>query len=128
MRTNSQHTDRTVMIVDDEPVIREMLRRIVEISGYTVVAEANDGVQAVVGYRESHPRITLMDVCMPNKNGIDATREIVSFDANAKVVLVSGIHQKDLLKTAQEAGAAYALAKPVKIRALKEILHEVMEQ
>lgn len=114
------------MIVDDEQVVRDLLRAVLEQNGYTVVAEANDGVEAVANYLESRPRITLMDVCMPNKNGLEATREIVSHDEHAKVVLVSGIHGTDLAQTAREAGAKDALVKPFKITDLNEILHRIM--
>lgn len=127
MQIIPQDTDRTVMIVDDELVVREMMRLILEMSGYMVVAEANDGVEAVAHYLELRPRITIMDISMPNKNGIDATREIVAIDANAKVVILSGINCKDLVKTALEAGARDALSKPVKIEVLKEVLFRIMQ-
>ena len=127
MQKIPQDADRTVMIVDDELVVRGMLRLILETNGYMVVAEANDGVEAIDHYLQLRPRITLMDISMPNKNGIDATREIVAIDANAKVVIISGIHCKDLVKTALEAGARDALSKPVKIKVLKEVLHRIMQ-
>jgi len=127
MQTIPQHANCTVMIVDDELVVREMLRVILEMSGYSVVAEATDGVEAVALYLELRPQITLMDLCMPNKNGIDATKEIVAIDENAKVVIFSGINGKDLVKIAHEAGAKDTLSKPVKLSALKEILHRVRQ-
>lgn len=122
MLTDHSPEDRTVMIVDDELAVRQMLRMVLEASGYTVVAEANDGVEAVACYLATRPRVTLMDVCMPNKNGLDATREIVSLDAHARVVLVSGIYCSELTTSAREAGATEALGKPVKIKVLKDIL------
>jgi two-component system chemotaxis response regulator CheY len=127
MQMIPQHANCTVMIVDDELVVRELLRIILEMSGYAVVAEATDGVEAVALYLELRPQITLMDICMPKKNGIDATKEIVAIDENAKVVIISGIYGKDLVKTAHEAGARDALSKPVKLYALKEILQRVRQ-
>jgi two-component system, chemotaxis family, chemotaxis protein CheY len=127
MQKIPQHANCTIMIVDDELAVRELLRAILEMSGYSVVAEATDGVEAVALYLELRPEITLMDLCMPNKNGIDATKEIVAIDENAKVVIVSGINAKDLVKTAHEAGAKGALSKPVKLSALKEVLHRVRQ-
>jgi two-component system chemotaxis response regulator CheY len=110
------------MIVDDEPAVRQMLRMVLEASGYTVVAEACDGREAVDRYLAVRPRVTLMDVCMPNKNGLEAAREIVSLDAHARIVMVSGIHCADLAVSAREAGAREALEKPVKIKVLKDVL------
>ena len=126
MVSNLNKSDRTVMIVDDELVVRQMIRIILEANGFRVVAEADDGAEAVSRYRALRPRITLMDICMPNMNGIEATREIISYDPDARVVLFSGLHRNDLAESARKAGARDALAKPVKIRELKEILHRVM--
>jgi two-component system, chemotaxis family, chemotaxis protein CheY len=122
MQTDHHQADRTVMIVDDEAAVRQMLRALLEASGYTVVAEAGNGVEAVTRYLAVRPRITLMDVCMPNKNGLEATREIVSLDAHAIIVLVSGIHCKGFAVTAREAGARDALEKPFRLKVLKDIL------
>jgi two-component system, chemotaxis family, chemotaxis protein CheY len=122
MRTDHHPADRTVMIVDDEAAVRQMLRMVLEASGYTVVAEANDGVEAVSRYLAVRPRVTLMDVCMPNMNGLDATREIVALDTHARIILVSGIHCENLAISAREAGARDALQKPVKIKVLKDVL------
>ena len=122
---DSSDRSRTIMIVDDDPLIRCLTRRIVEHSGYTVVAEANDGMEAIARYSEDRPHITLMDVCMPNKNGFDATRDIVSFDRNAKVVMCSAAGHGGLQEMALEVGAAEVIFKPFRINHLRKVLHKV---
>ena len=81
---------RRVMIVDDVADIRLMLRYIIEKGEYTIVAEAANGVEAVEKYREHLPDITIMDIDMPFKNGVEAAREIRSFADSARIIFCSG--------------------------------------
>lgn len=114
------------MIVDDVSAIREVMRRILEMSGYRVVAEAADGVEAVAKYAELLPHITLMDICLPNKNGIDATRDIMNLDKDAKVVMFSALQTEAVKRAATESGARDCLTKPCRIDHLKKVLHTVL--
>ena len=109
---NSSQTSRTIMIVDDELFFRELLRDMLEKEGFTVIGEATDGAEAVAKYRELRPDITIMDIFMPGENGIDATREIVSFDATAKVLICSGVGYDDDIAAALQAGAKGIVFKP----------------
>lgn len=102
----------TVMIVDDAFFMRNILRSILEMEGYTVVAEAEDGEEAVAKYRDCRPDLVLMDVIMPVKNGIDATREIIDFDRDACVVMCSSLGQERLVGLARDSGARGTLLKP----------------
>jgi len=122
----SRVTDLTVMIVDDVSVMRGLLRRILEANGYQVIAEAADGVEAVAKYTDLRPEITIMDVCLPNKNGIDATKDIVLLNGDAKVVMFSALDRDALVRAAQEAGASDFICKPCNIDQLKDTLHKVM--
>ena len=67
----------TVMIVDDDNFFLKLLRDILEKEGFNVVAEATDGSEAVQKYQAHLPEITIMDIFMPEKSGLDATREIL---------------------------------------------------
>lgn len=77
---------RKVLIVDDAADIRLMLRYIIEREDYVIVAEAANGVEAVEKYREHQPDITLMDVEMPMKTGIEAAREITELQRDARII------------------------------------------
>lgn len=118
----------TVMIVDDMPEIRGVLRRVLEMQGYCVVAEASDGFEAVEMYSEWLPQITLMDICLPKKNGIEATRDIVSLDKDATVVMISALGSEAIARATREAGAKAFISKPCRLDHLKKILHQVMQQ
>lgn len=81
---------RRVMIVDDVADIRMMLRYIIERGDYVVVAEAANGVEAVEMYREHQPDITVMDIEMPLKSGVEAAREIRALAGDARIIFCSG--------------------------------------
>lgn len=103
---------KTCMIVDDELFFRELLRDILEKEGFTVVAEAADGNEAVAKYRTYRPDITIMDIFMPGENGINATKEIMALDANAKVLICSGVGYDEDVQAAFQAGAKDLILKP----------------
>jgi two-component system, chemotaxis family, chemotaxis protein CheY len=117
---------QTIMVVDDDPLIRDVLRRTLEMYGYRVVAEANDGHEAVAKYSAMRPQVTLMDICLPNKNGIEATKDIVSFDENAKVIMCSAIHCSALQQAAAEGGARDFISKPYTINHLRSVISRVL--
>lgn len=81
---------RRVMIVDDIADIRLMLRYLIERENYVIVAEAADGVEAVEKYREHLPDITIMDIDMPHKTGVEAAREIRALAGTARIIFCSG--------------------------------------
>ena len=81
---------RRVMIVDDVADIRLMLRYIIEKENFVVVAEAANGVEAVEKYLEHLPDITIMDIDMPYKTGVEAAREIRALAGTARIIFCSG--------------------------------------
>lgn len=103
---------KTVMIVDDEVFFRKILREMLEKEGFAVIGEAVDGVDAVENFKLLRPMVTLMDIYMPKKSGMEATKEILSIDATAKVVICSGQGYDEDAKAALSAGARYVILKP----------------
>jgi two-component system chemotaxis response regulator CheY len=102
----------TVLIVDDSEVARELLRDLVEACGFSVVGEAADGVQAVREYLKLTPTVTFMDIKMPIMGGIEASREILASDPQARIVVCSASDAEELASAAASAGARGFLAKP----------------
>lgn len=101
-----------VLIVDDARLLRQMLKDLLVSDGFTIAGEARDGEEAVKLYRELKPDLVTMDVMMPRTNGVEATREILASDRNARIVMVSSVGQESLIAEAIEAGACAYVLKP----------------
>ncbi|GAB4456495.1 MAG: response regulator [Armatimonadaceae bacterium] len=102
-----------IVIADDEPIIRLDLRRTLENMGHLVIGEASDGAQAVEITRELKPDVAILDIKMPNMDGIDAAK-VISTEGIAPVVLLTAYSQKDLVERAKDAGVFNYLVKPFK--------------
>jgi two-component system chemotaxis response regulator CheY len=103
---------KRVLIVDDHRFMRNMLRDILSSGGFEVVGEAENGMEAIEKYRELKPDLTMMDLVMRWKNGIEATREILKADSKAVVVMCSALGQESMVMEAIEAGAVDYITKP----------------
>ena len=117
---------KRVLIVDDASFMRGMLREIFVGAGYEVVGEATHGVEAVQRYQELKPDLTTMDIVMPYKNGVEATREIVRTDPQAKVIICSALGQEALVLEALEAGAADFVVKPFRAEDVLAMARKVL--
>jgi len=115
------------MVVDDHAAIRVVMCKILALCGYSVVAEAADGVEAIEKYKRFRPKLTIMDVAMPHKNGIDATKEIITINSSAKVVMCTSIDYHGVSLAAEGAGASGIIFKPFMYEQVHEILDSVME-
>lgn len=101
-----------VLIVDDSVFARKVLRQILEADGYTVVAEAVDGIEGALCYKELKPDIVTMDITMPNLDGIGALKQIKAFDKSAKVIMVTAVGQQNKIVEALKIGAERFVTKP----------------
>jgi two-component system chemotaxis response regulator CheY len=128
MEKNSAHLSGTVMIVDDELFFRKMLREILEEKGFTIVAEAEDGLEAVEKYRQHHPDITILDIYMPNTSGFEAAREIISYDSNAKVLICSGSGYDEDIEAALSTGARDIILKPFIPKEVVETVSKLLSE
>jgi len=102
-----------IVIADDEPIIRLDLRKTLENMGHQVVAEAGDGAKAVELARELKPDIVILDIKMPEMDGIEAAK-IVTTEGIAPILLLTAYSQKDLVDRAKDAGVFAYLVKPFK--------------
>ena len=101
-----------VMVVDDHPIMRNGLRDALEASGrLEVVGQAGDGEEAVQAVEELKPDVIVMDVMMPNKDGIDACREIMELLPETKVLMLTASTEEDAVIEAVAAGATGYLQK-----------------
>ena len=100
------------MLVDDLKFMRNLLRKIIVSNGYYVVAEAGSGEEAVNLYKSHFPHIVLLDITLPNMNGVATLKEIKKINPNARVVMCSALGTQDLIIEALENGAEDFIVKP----------------
>ncbi|WP_161878939.1 response regulator [Alkalibacterium sp. MB6] len=103
---------KRVLIVDDAAFMRIKLKDILEKNGYEVVAEAQNGNEAVEKYKEVNPDVVTMDITMPEKDGVEALKEIKAFDKDAIVLMCSAMGQQTMVMDAIRAGAMDFIVKP----------------
>ncbi|SIO27197.1 two-component system, chemotaxis family, response regulator CheY [Carnobacterium alterfunditum] len=103
---------KNVMIVDDAAFMRMKLKDILEKNGYNVVAEAQNGIEAVEKYKTEKPNLVTMDITMPEMDGVDALKEIRAFDPTARVVMCSAMGQQGMVMDAIRSGAVDFIVKP----------------
>ena len=102
-----------ILIVDDATFVRVRLKKIIEKMEFAeVIGEASNGDDAVSLYKELKPDLVTMDLVMPNRDGIQAIEDILSFDQTAKIVVVSAMGQKLSIEEAIEKGAKEYIKKP----------------
>jgi two-component system chemotaxis response regulator CheY len=119
---------RKILVVDDAKVIRMVIKQILTRHGFQVAGEAGNGREALEKYKELKPDAVTMDIIMPEVDGIQGLKEILAFDKQAKVIMISAIDQRDSLTDAIRNGATDYVVKPFEddrmVTALKNIFGE----
>nr|WP_297279897.1 response regulator [uncultured Butyricicoccus sp.] len=103
-----------ILLVDDAAFMRMMLKDTLTKNGYTDLEEAADGAQAVAKYDEIHPDLVIMDITMPNMDGLEALKTIRGKDPNATIVMCSAMGQEAMVIEAIKSGAKDFIVKPFK--------------
>ncbi len=103
-----------ILLVDDAAFMRMMVKDTLTKAGYTDLYEAADGMQAVETYNEIKPDLVLMDITMPNMDGLEALKTIKSKDPNANIVMCSAMGQESMVIDAIKSGAKDFIVKPFK--------------
>ena len=96
---------KNILICDDAAFMRMMIKDILSKNGYTVAGEAENGVKAVEKYNELKPDLVLMDITMPEMDGIQALKNIKAADSGAKVIMCSAMGQQAMVIESIQAGA-----------------------
>ena len=104
-----------VLVVDDSMFVAKQIGQILTSEGYEIVATAGDGKEGVEKYKELYPNVDLvtMDITMPRIDGISALEQIMAFDKNAKVVMISALGKEELVKKSLLIGAKNYIVKPL---------------
>lgn len=112
----------SLVVADDAPFIREIVRHIAEKNSIRLLGEASDGEEAVALALSLRPQVILMDLIMPKKNGIEAAKEIISQLPDIKIIAFSTADQETMVMRALESGCSSFLEKPFTAEQLLDVL------
>lgn len=115
-----------VLIVDDAMFMRMTIKKMLEAHGHSVAGEAGNGVEAVKKYMEIKPDVVLLDITMPEMNGVEALKRIREVDAKAKVIICSAMGQQEMVAQAIQNGAKDFVVKPFEESRLVAAVNRVM--
>lgn len=117
---------KNILIVDDAAFMRMMIKDILTKNGYNVVGEAENGAKAFEKYNELKPDLVLMDITMPEVDGIAAMKKIKGADPNAMIIMCSAMGQQAMVIEAIQGGAKDFIVKPFQPERVLEAVKKVV--
>jgi len=116
----------SILIVDDAAFMRMMIKDILSKNGYTVIAEAENGIKAIEKYKEVNPDLVIMDITMPEMDGIQAVKQIKQLNDAAKIIMCSAMGQQAMVIESIQAGARDFIVKPFRAERVIEAVRKVV--
>lgn len=117
---------QNILLVDDAAFMRMMLKDILTKNGYNVVGEAENGLKAIEKYKELSPDLVLMDITMPEMDGLQALKNMKAQWPDAKVVMCSAMGQQAMVIDAIQSGAKDFIVKPFQAERVIEAVRKVL--
>ncbi len=117
---------KNILICDDAAFMRMMIKDILSKNGYTVVGEAENGAKAIEKYSELKPDLVLMDITMPEMDGIQALKKIKEADSAAAVIMCSAMGQQAMVIESIQSGAKDFIVKPFQADRVLEAVRKVV--
>ena len=117
---------KNILICDDAAFMRMMIKDILTKNGYNIVGEAENGAKAVEKYAELKPDLVLMDITMPEMDGIEALKKIKAADANASIIMCSAMGQQAMVIESIQSGAKDFIIKPFQADRVLEAVQKVV--
>ncbi|HZK56925.1 MAG TPA: response regulator [Clostridia bacterium] len=115
-----------ILIVDDAAFMRMMIKDVLTKNGFNVAGEAENGIKAIEKYKELQPELTIMDITMPEMDGIQAVKEIRKLNSDAKIIMCSAMGQQAMVIEAIQAGAKDFIVKPFQADRIIEAVKKVI--
>ncbi|EOS46264.1 response regulator [Lachnospiraceae bacterium JLR.KK009] len=117
---------KNILICDDAAFMRMMIKDILTKNGYNIAGEAENGLKAVEKYNETKPDLVLMDITMPEMDGIQALKQIKATDPSACVIMCSAMGQQAMVIEAIQSGAKDFIVKPFQAERVLEAVKKVV--
>ena len=115
-----------VLVVDDAAFMCLTIKQMLERNGHTMIGQASTGVEAIQKFTELRPELILMDITMPEMNGVEALERIKEIDPNAKIIICSAMAQKDYIARSIELGVEDFIVKPFQPDRVLEAVKKVV--
>ena len=115
-----------ILIVDDAAFMRMMIKDVLSKNGFEISGEAQNGAKAIEKYKEINPDLVIMDITMPEVDGIQAVKEIKKINSAAKVIMCSAMGQQAMVIEAIQAGAKDFIVKPFQAERIIEAVKKVL--
>lgn len=116
-----------ILIVDDAAFMRMMIKDVLSKNGFEISGEAENGAKAIEKYKETNPDLVIMDITMPEVDGIQAVKEIKKINNAAKIIMCSAMGQQAMVIEAIQAGAKDFIVKPFQAERIIEAVKKVLE-
>ena len=116
-----------VMIIDDSNYTRLMIKKILKKKGHTIVAEVEDGLEAIEQYKQNKHDVVTMDIVMPKTDGLMIVQEIMEIDPKARIVIVTILDHEPLVRQALKMGVKDFVIKPFKADQLVKVVEEALK-
>ena len=116
---------KTILIVDDQKGVRRLLEELFKMEGWNVYT-ASDGIEAVSQVKASSPDIVLMDMKMPNMNGLESSSQILALCPDMRIIMMTAYGEMDVVKKALEVGVRRCITKPFDILSLRDLVNELV--
>lgn len=117
---------KNILVCDDAAFMRMMIKDILTKNGYNIAGEAENGLRAVEKYNETKPDLVLMDITMPEMDGIQALKKIKANDPAANVIMCSAMGQQAMVIEAIQSGAKDFIVKPFQAERVLEAVKKVV--
>ncbi|MBU5469657.1 response regulator [Falcatimonas sp. MSJ-15] len=117
---------KNILVCDDAAFMRMMIKDILSKNGYNIVGEAENGAKAVEKYAETKPDLVLMDITMPEMDGIQALKKIKESDPGAKIIMCSAMGQQAMVIESIQSGAKDFIVKPFQPDRVLEAVKKVI--
>ncbi len=117
---------KNILICDDAAFMRMMIKDILTKNGYNIAGEAENGLRAVEKYNETKPDLVLMDITMPEMDGIQALKKIKEMDPSANIIMCSAMGQQAMVIEAIQSGAKDFIVKPFQAERVLEAVKKVV--
>ncbi len=115
----------SIMVVEDREPIAEVLRDMLMANGFSVVALATTGKEAVEMFTKERPGIVIMDLLLPDMSGLEVTTRLIEIDPSVKVIAITALSRDGLIEDALNAGCVRFMTKPFRIKELVGTIREI---